>query len=187
MSDELYQAFRIYFNEGLLGKDEEQLLETIKDYNPEKRNEVIDAYMRVTKDPILKTMIPELQYYDLNNVSIKELYAERKRTQAIETTNNGNISPQKEETKETTNFIEDAKTLQNKIAKQMEFSDKNMAIEELPPQDIESKPFSNISANQNKKRLDKSMKLTQVGYANVVLMSIIVIIIVAIICVFIFA
>ena len=44
-----------------------------------------------------------------------------------------------------------------------------------------------LNLNQNKKRLARSMKLTQVGYANVVLMSIIVIIIVAIICVFIFA
>lgn len=43
-----------------------------------------------------------------------------------------------------------------------------------------------LNANQRSKRLEKSMKLTQVGYANVVLMSIIVMIIVAIICVFIF-
>ena len=43
-----------------------------------------------------------------------------------------------------------------------------------------------LNLNQNKKRLARSMKLTQVGYANVVLMSIIVMIIVAIICVFIF-
>ena len=43
-----------------------------------------------------------------------------------------------------------------------------------------------LNANQRSKRLEKSMKLTQVGYANVVLMSIIVMIIVAIICVFVF-
>ena len=43
-----------------------------------------------------------------------------------------------------------------------------------------------LNANQRSRRLEKSMKLTQVGYANVVLMSIIVMIIVAIICVFIF-
>ena len=75
MSDDLYVAFRIYMTEGLLGLNREQLLEVVKDYPKEKEEEAIDAYMKVTGDPILKTMISELPNYDLNYVSIKELYA----------------------------------------------------------------------------------------------------------------
>ena len=182
MSDELYVAFRIYMTEGLLGLNREQLLEVVKDYPKAKEEEAIDAYMKVTGDPILKTMISELPYYDLNYVDIKVLYAERKRKLALEQAPSEEVPVQKEEPVD---------ALNEKISKNPIDMENNPVKEPEPLPEVETKlPDQNMGLQQkNNLTMRKKLtpdKLNQVGYANIVLMSIIVIIIVAIICVFVF-
>ncbi len=192
MSDDLYVAFRIYMTEGLLGLNREQLLEVVKDYPKEKEEEAIDAYMKVTGDPILKTMISELPYYDLNYVDIKALYAERKRKLALEPAPSEAAPVQKEEPVDpTTSFVEGARALNEKISKNPIDMENNPVKEPEPLPEVETKlPDQNMGLQQkNNLTMRKKLtpdKLNQVGYANIVLMSIIVIIIVAIICVFVF-
>ena len=192
MSDELYVAFRIYMTEGLLGLNREQLLEVVKDYPKKKEEEAIDAYMKVTGDPILKTMISELPYYDLNYVDIKVLYAERKRKLALEQAPSEAVPAQKEEPVDpTTSFVEGARALNEKISKTPIDMGNNPVKEPEPLPEVETKlPDQNMGLQQkNNLTMRKKLtpdKLNQVGYANIVLMSIIVIIIVAIICVFVF-
>ena len=202
MNDKLFEAFRIYQLEGLIGLNEEQALEAVKDYNPEKRNAALTAYRVVTMDPILGPMIPELPSYDLNNVSIKDLYGERKRqieqasmTQPTQT----EVAPSQEAPVEvtptpedpTSSFVEGAKALQEKIAKNPEEIANNPAIEPEPAPVVEQElPEQNLGIQQKnnlamKKKLTNT-RINQTGYANIVLMSIIILIIAAIVCVFIF-
>ena len=85
MTDDLYKLFRIYLMEGLLGVEPENVFEYLaeKGYMPgsAKRTEAIAAYNRVTNDPVLSTLIPELPSYDLNHegTDIKTLYSVRKK------------------------------------------------------------------------------------------------------------
>ena len=244
MSDKLYEAFRIYLMEGLLGVDENNILEVLnnKGYTEgtEKRNQAIDAYLKVIKDPVLKTMIPELSSYDLNNpgTDIKTLYGIRKReleseatitttgennveqfktaesvtapigTSAIETDINGTqanhtepeikptgtdplpveptvstIEPTTETTPSvpSTDFVEDIKRVKEMVA-----NTQAAVVEEPTLEPSVRMPVETSQEQLNKEKI-KGLRLNQIGYANVVLMSIIVMIIVAIICVFIFA
>jgi hypothetical protein len=202
--------------------------------------------MKVINDPVLKTMIPELSSYDLNNpgTDIKTLYGIRKREleskATITTTEEGNVEKFKTEESSvpysgapvaamgvaenasigasaaiaagqvtepeikttgtdplpvesttvtieptpsvpSTDFVEDIKKVKEKIA-----STKEVVVEEPTLEPSVRMPVETSQDQINKEKI-KGLRLNQVGYANVVLMSIIVMIIVAIICVFIFA
>ena len=184
MKDELYEAFRIYQTEGLIGLNKEQLYEKVKDYNPEKRIAAIDAYMKVTKDPILGPMIQDLPSYDLNYINIKELYNVQKRK--IETASiPSETNPVSEESKDPTmSLVEDKKRYQEQIEKNIAETQKVMIPEQNKTVNTDL-PTPSVGIQQ-KNNIAMKKRLTQTGYANVVLMSIIVIIIIAIICVFIF-
>ncbi len=183
MSEQLYKAFRIYLKEGLLGVELEDILDVLRNKGYEvgskKRDEAIDAYMRVTKDPILGPMLPELSSYDLNTVNIEELYNDRKRKMKLNTTVE---TPKKEEPKDPTiSMIEDKKRYNEQIEKNIAETQKVMVQEPTNEPVLSDQPPIVMQKKAT------ALKLNQVGYANVVLMSIIVIIIVAIVCVFIFA
>lgn len=184
MSDELYEAFRIYQKEGLIGKDREELYETIKDYNDEKRKQAIDAYMRVTRDPILGTMISDLSSYDLNYINIKELYNAQKRKMESGSIPSETNRVEEESKDPTISLVEDKKRYQEQIEKNIAETQKVMVPE--PVREVDSELPTPTVGIQQQNNLAMKKKLTQIGYANVVLMSIIVIIIMAIICVFIF-
>ena len=197
MSEQLYEAFRIYLQEGFLGVELEDILDVLRNKGYEvgskKRDEAIDAYMKVTKDPVLSSLIPELPASDLNYVNIKELYNERKRKMGlntpVETTEEATAQETAtkalvEETPKdsTMSLIEDKKRYNEQIEKNIAETQEIMVQE--PNKEViipDGEPIV------NKQHKVKDLKLNQVGYANVVLMSIIVIIIVAIVCVFIFA
>ena len=203
MSEQLYEAFRIYLKEGLLGVELEDILDVLKNKGYEvgskKRDETIDAYMKVTKDPVLSSLIPEIPSSDLNYVNIKELYNERKRKMELNTPverKQEEITVKEAETTApevptepvneipvdpTISLVEDKKRYQEQIEKNIAETQEIM---------VQEPTKENIIPDQSigiKKERVKDLKLNQVGYANVVLMSIIVIIIVAILCVFIFA
>ncbi len=197
MSDELYKAFRIYLTEGLVGKDLEELYDKVKDYSPDKRTEAIDAYMKVTKDPILGPMIPELPSYDLDNMSIKELYGARVRETSLASTPSKEVpvqkveepivvpeTPKEEPVKDPTVSMAEDMTRYNKILETQKVMAPDTSVEPSTPESETITP--SVSMQQQKNNIAKKKQLTQTGYANIVLMSIIVIIIVAILCVFIF-
>ena len=185
MNDNLYEAFRIYQLENLIGLTEEEAKEKIKDYRDEKRKvEAMDAYMKVTHDPILGPMIPELTYYDMehNPQKIKELYSESLRKQQAESPI---INEQSNAETSLTNKETDMGEDLNKHNKMTEAKEVTSEPESIKPGVVISEQPSLSMSPFKEKKLSK--KLNQVGYANIVLMSIIVIIIVAIVCVFIFA
>jgi hypothetical protein len=195
MSEELYVAFRTYITEGLLGVGDKEALQIIdsKGYDFERRKEVIKAYRDVTRDEILGPMIPELSSYDLNNegTDIKTLYGVRKREKEltqqtskplqVENAVQDPVSESKEPVQTNQEFVDDIKKIQDKIAETQKIMVQEPTLEPsvlIPQQGLDDTK----KTNANKKEL----KLNNVGYANVVLMSIIVIIIMAIIGVFIF-
>ena len=204
MSDELYKAFRIYTTEGLVGKNLEELYNKVKDYPADKRTEAIDAYMKVTKDPILAPMIPELSSYDLNYVSIKELYGARVRETSLATAPSEEVPVQKEEQPVVETPVaeipkeEPAKDPTVSMAEDMTRYNKILETQKVMVPDVSAEPAKvdaaqepelptpSVPLQQQKNNAAMKKKLTQTGYANIVLMSIIVIIIVAILCVFIF-
>lgn len=179
MKDELYEAFRIYQTEGLIGLNKEQLYEKVKDYGPDKRVAAIDAYMKVTKDPILGPMISELPSYDLNYINIKELYNAQKRKLETESIPS-EANPVNEVPKDPTVSMAEDMARYNKI-----LETQNVMVQESDKMVDTELPTPTVGMQQ-KNNAAMKRKLTQTGYANVVLMSIIVIIIIAIICVFIF-
>jgi len=200
MSEELYVSFRIYLTEGLLGVGVNEALQIIdgKGYDFERKKEVIKAYRDVTRDEILGPMIPELSSYDLNQVGtdIKTLYGVKKRerdlkqtsqkTSSVENTVQAPVQETKVPAQTNQEFVDDIRKIQDKIAE----TQKIMVQEPTPVVDTELPTPSVLlgeTANENKKVLKKDQNINKYGYANIVLMSIIVIIIVAIICVFIFA
>lgn len=202
MNDKLKEAFEIYMRERMLGVDSDQILGFLDNNGYElgskRRDEAIDAYMKVTNDPVLSTLIPELSSYDLNNpgTDIMTLYGVRKREiennlyKTPEVTNpQVQVEPKVEEMNaEQSNqeFVKDIKELKEKI-----IDTKNVMVQEptLEPSVLISKQDNPIETQSKAKKESRELKLNinGYGYANIVLMSIIVIIIVAIICVFIFA
>ena len=195
MSEELYVAFRTYITEGLLGVGDKEALQIIdsKGYDFERRKEVIKAYRDVTRDEILGPMIPELSSYDLNNegTDIKTLYGVRKREKELtqqtskplqaENAVQDPVSESEEPVQTNQEFVDDIKKIQDRIAETQKIMVQEPTLEPsvlIPQQGLDDAK----KTNANKKEL----KLNNVGYANVVLMSIIVIIIMAIIGVFIF-
>lgn len=221
MSDKLYEAFRIYLTEGLLGVEIDQIIEFLsqKGYTDERKNEVISAYMLVTQDPILKQLIPKLSSYDLNYVRIQDLYNERKRemesskdektnivepevntskmtepiktpvTQATPIAQDPNINPNIEQP-----AVDSSVSMANDINRYTKIMEDEDPIL-IPDKTIAPNPSEMLEETEKKAKVpvlakknpDLTIsKINQVGYANIVLMSIIVIIIVAIICVFIF-
>lgn len=219
MSDKLYEAFRIYLKEGLLGLNDAQKNQLLnsKGYDAQRISEAQDAYTLVTEDKILGPMIPELSSYDLNYINIKELYNAKRRKLGLESTpieskpkepvkednrvqnvadvsSTGNI--QKEESNR--EYVDDIKKIKEKINNtQLVMAPKsdNMVNTDVPEGSTlaaEITPSVPISNNIKKTKTlvfnnpDVPASKPNYGYANIVLMSIIVMIIIAIICVFIF-
>lgn len=202
MTDKLKKAFEIYMKENLLGIDEDHILEYLNnngyELNSTRRNETIDAYMKVTNDPVLSALIPELPSYDLNNpgTDIRTLYDVKKREMDLKTAEEKTVEQVVEEPKKdsTISMVEDQKRYNKQIEKNMAETQNVMVQEptavvdtELPKPSVLLGEETTTPTVENKKGMTLKKDLTPTGYANVVLMSIIVIVIVAIICVFIFA
>lgn len=199
MSDKLKQAFEIYMRENMLGVDADHILDFLNNNGYElgskRRDEAIDAYMKVTNDPVLSTLISELSSYDLNNpgTDIRTLYDTKKREMDLEKKEelveaSKEVKEEVKATEEIIPQIQPNQTTEQKVA-----MTESVLVQEptLEPSVLLPQSGELTKAVAHKKALKltnpDTNKLNQIGYANVVLMSIIVIIIVAIICVFILA
>ncbi len=176
----------------------------------EMTDEEIDKYTKVTRDKKFMSVLnsfPDEVVPSLTDIlprynALLDKEVEKRREENISSSNNETINQigeqdnaapvQKEEPVDpTTSFVEGARALNEKISKTPIDMENNPVKEPEPLPEVETiLPDQNMGIQQkNNLTMRKKLtpdKLNQVGYANIVLMSIIVIIIVAIICVFVF-
>lgn len=159
-------------------------------YNGQYTAEQIDAYTKVTMDTVLG---PIIKKYKADGVIPDSFMIIRDYNQAMNKNKTSEVTPNPVEPipkvqDPTLSLAGDIKEINEKIANTEKVMTAEPATNQMVDQEL---PKPSVQVQQQKNNMVMQKKLTKermnsTGYANIVLMSIIVIIIVAIICVFIF-